>query len=208
MLKLPLPLVCIRSQERKHGRGKCVEGEVPLDFAKGRRFPTWQGKMQSDSMPQREYLFIWGIRSSADRDSVGRGRSLEHVLAWASQHTLGRLAPSNPHTACQGGAKPGAVIVAKCRNCGSDDGRRSRFRGFSDYVRLALLLFPIRCRDCGMRSHVFLSLRLLRRSRPPSKRRHGCANCQSRSRPVQADASQIGEPAGRSLFLRGAYRSA
>jgi hypothetical protein len=38
-----------------------------------------------------------------------------------------------------------------CRRCGSPDIRTSRFRAI-DYVRVLLLLRPVRCRECGRRS--------------------------------------------------------
>lgn len=53
-----------------------------------------------------------------------------------------------------------------CRNCGSSDFRRSRFR-LSDLGSVFTLQYPVRCHVCKLRRHVpfFLALRY-RRTRP------------------------------------------
>jgi hypothetical protein len=47
----------------------------------------------------------------------------------------------------------------KCIECGSSSFRLSRFR-FSDLERLALLQYPVRCRNCRRRTFVGLPLAL------------------------------------------------
>ena len=43
----------------------------------------------------------------------------------------------------------------KCPQCNSGRLRNSRFR-VPDLIRLLLLHYPIRCRDCKMRRHVWI----------------------------------------------------
>jgi hypothetical protein len=42
-----------------------------------------------------------------------------------------------------------------CRNCGVRNFRLSRFRK-TDLVRVLLLQFPVRCRECRERDHAFI----------------------------------------------------
>jgi hypothetical protein len=46
-----------------------------------------------------------------------------------------------------------------CRDCSSSSVRLSRFR-WSDLERLALLQYPVRCRNCGRRTFVGFTLAL------------------------------------------------
>jgi len=49
-----------------------------------------------------------------------------------------------------------------CDQCGASDFRSSHFRG-SDVAQLLHFQFPVRCRVCRARSHVFLTKFLLLR---------------------------------------------
>jgi hypothetical protein len=46
-----------------------------------------------------------------------------------------------------------------CRDCSSSSVRLSRFR-WGDLERLALLQYPVRCRNCGRRTFVDFTLAL------------------------------------------------
>ncbi|MDX6459169.1 MAG: hypothetical protein QOE55_2866 [Acidobacteriaceae bacterium] len=60
------------------------------------------------------------------------------------------------------------VVLMKCRECSSNNVRRSRFR-LRDLERLFLFQYPIRCRRCNRRDYVSLRRLLL----PSGKKRDG-----------------------------------
>ena len=48
-------------------------------------------------------------------------------------------------------------MAKQCPICFSTDFRLSKIRG-GDFIRLVLLMYPIRCRECFRRTFVFLPL--------------------------------------------------
>jgi hypothetical protein len=63
-----------------------------------------------------------------------------------------------------------------CRHCGMRNFRRSRFRK-TDLVRVLLLQYPVRCRECHERDHAFIfdlfKLKSAKNERPSDSTRTG-----------------------------------
>jgi hypothetical protein len=61
-------------------------------------------------------------------------------------------------------------MVRKCPICASTQYRRSRLRK-GDFLRLFVLLYPVRCLKCSCRQHIFLLQAL--RFKPSPLSEHG-----------------------------------